>query len=173
MQPMLIGVQDPQQELQDDHKKALDGIFELLKALQERDVRRAREITGVVDLVSGPHWRWEEEALYPALRQFSDELVEGLMKEHDEFINAVAELTTLLRKTGRFKFRREVLAPQGWERARWLTQPLIYHLATCDGLIMWTEIMGEEERQTIKQAIFAARRDNIPLLTWAQNHRER
>lgn len=175
-----------EQELQDDHKRALDGIFDLLKAIDDRDVQRAREIVAFIDLASGPHWRWEEEALYPALRQFSDELVDGLMTEHDTYIDAVAELSLLFERqdvadtnggvgsaVGRLasRLRRKSLTQEDWDRARDLTRHLIYHLATCDGLIMWTEILDEEYKRAIRQAIFTARREGIPLLEWARKLR--
>lgn len=163
-----------EQELQDDHKKALDAIFDLLKAIEGRDAPKARETMGIIDMASGPHWRWEEEALYPALRQFSDELVDGLLKEHDDYIDAVAELTSRFKKKGLSGLLRgQGLSAGDWARARELTQTLIYHLATCDGLLMWIEILGEEDELTIRQAIFSARRDGIPLLEWARKLRQR
>lgn len=163
-----------EQELQDDHKKALDAIFDLLKAVERRDARQARQTIGLIDLASGPHWRWEEEALYPALRQFSDELVDGLTKEHDDYIAAVAELRSRFKEQGLIGLlRRGGPGVEDWTRARDLTRTLMYHLATCDGLVMWIEILGAGDKQTVRQAIFVARREGIPLLEWSEKMRQR
>ncbi len=159
----MLSVWDPVQELQDDHRRARDGMFDLLRALERGNMREAKEIMAFVDLVAGPHWRWEEEALYPLLQRFSEELVHNLLKEHDKVIDAVQGLTALV--------SRRALTPEDLERARKLTLPILYHVATCDGLILWMEMLDEEERQDLRQAIFAARKEGIPLLQWARTVR--
>jgi len=160
---LLVG--DPIQELQDDHRSARDGMFELLQALEEGDLGKAREIMTFVNLVAGPHWRWEEETLYPLLERFSEELVHNLLIEHDKVIEAVEGLAEIVGK--------RTLAAEDLERARKLTLPILYHVATCDGLILWMEMMDEQETQGLRQAIFVARREGVPLLEWAQTVRTR
>lgn len=62
---MAVQVGHPAQELADDHRQARDLILEMVQVCRERKVRRAREIVSLIDMVAGPHWRWEEEGLYP------------------------------------------------------------------------------------------------------------
>ncbi len=160
---LLVG--DPIQELQDDHRSARDGMFDLLRALEAGNLDEAREIMNFVNLVAGPHWRWEEETLYPQLQRFSEELVQNLMVEHDKVIDAVEGLVDIV--------NQKSVSPEDLERARTLTFPILYHVATCDGLILWMEMMDEQETQELRQAIFVTRREGIPLLEWSQTLRTR
>ncbi|MGQ9694947.1 MAG: hemerythrin domain-containing protein [Thermodesulfobacteriota bacterium] len=70
---------DPIAEFRADHRQVRDGLLELTAALQKKDVARAREILGNIDKIVGPHFRFEEEALYPALRIFLGEYVDDLL----------------------------------------------------------------------------------------------
>jgi hypothetical protein len=77
---------DPLAEFRADHRQVRDGLIELTNALQAKDIKRAREILGQIDKLVGPPFRFEEEALYPALRVFLGEYIDDLIKEHDGVI---------------------------------------------------------------------------------------
>ena len=85
---MVGQVLDPAHEIQDDHKKARDAYFDFIKAIDQHDSRQAKDIFNVLDAVMGPHWKWEEESLYEAVKaHLSEDLYTSLMKEHDECID--------------------------------------------------------------------------------------
>jgi len=44
-------------------------LLDLIQAFQDRNLSRARELLGRVAALTGPHFRYEEEALYPALTE--------------------------------------------------------------------------------------------------------
>ncbi len=160
---MVGQILDPSKELQDDHRKARDGLLDLLKAIQDRDVKRAREIVSFIDAVAGPHWRWEEEGLYPLLRQLSEDLPHSLLREHDEVIEGVDRLTQLLKP--------KRLDPEAWDEAARTVPRLLYHVATCDGLVIMMERLSEDDLYDIRQAIFLSRHQGLPLLEWAKQRR--
>ncbi|MBI2917873.1 MAG: hemerythrin domain-containing protein [Chloroflexi bacterium] len=164
---MVGQILDPSKELQEDHRQARDGLLDLLKACQERDLKKAREIVAFIDAVAGPHWRWEEEGLYPALRQLSEDLAHSLLREHDEVIEGVARLTELFKRRGVSRY-----APTDWAEAAGLVPRLLYHVATCDGLVIMMEKLGEDELFSLRQAIFLARHQGLTLLEWARQRRE-
>ncbi|MFQ5874305.1 MAG: hemerythrin domain-containing protein [Dehalococcoidia bacterium] len=161
----MAQVLTPDQQIQDDHRQARDGIFDLLQACQERNPRRAREIVDLIDMVAGPHWRWEEEALYPAVGQLSEELRLSLLKEHDEVIEAVQKVTDILKQKN--------IPPQDWEEIRNKILAMLYHIATCDGLVIMIEKLSDNDLVNIRQAIFVAQRDEVRLLEWAQTLRKK
>lgn len=163
---MVGQVLDPVHEIQDDHKKARDAYFDFIKALDEHNSGQAKDIFHILDVVMGAHWKWEEESLYESVKQqLSEDLYNSLMKEHDECIVVMAQLDAI------FKKRR--LSDEDWAEAKKLAMPIIYHIATCDGLPIMMERLGEEDLWNLRQAIFAARRENIPLLEWAEKQRKR
>jgi len=52
-----------------------DGLLDIMSALEAKDVKKAREVLGKLDALVGPHFRFEEEALYPALKVFLGEYI--------------------------------------------------------------------------------------------------
>ena len=78
-----MGKLDAIAEFREDHRNVRDGLLDIIGALQSKDVSKAREILGGLDTLIGPHFRFEEEALYPTLRVFLGEYVDELLKEHD------------------------------------------------------------------------------------------
>jgi hypothetical protein len=46
-------------------------------------LEKARTTLGEIDALVRPHFRYEEEALYPTLKQFLGEYVDSLVEEHD------------------------------------------------------------------------------------------
>ncbi len=64
------------EEFREDHRKIRDLILELAASLRQHDVAQARELLASLDRLAGPHFRFEEEALYPALRQFLVDFVD-------------------------------------------------------------------------------------------------
>ncbi|MDZ4246600.1 MAG: hemerythrin domain-containing protein, partial [Dehalococcoidia bacterium] len=77
---------DPIVEFREDHRKVRDGLLELAQAAEAGDLGKAREILGKIDVAVGPHFRYEEETLYPSLKEFLGDYVDSLIGEHDGVI---------------------------------------------------------------------------------------
>ncbi|MEM4298364.1 MAG: hemerythrin domain-containing protein, partial [Nitrososphaerota archaeon] len=57
-------------ELSEDHKKVRDLLLEMISSLNRKDAQRTLELLIELDKLGGPHFRFEEESLYPALEKF-------------------------------------------------------------------------------------------------------
>jgi hemerythrin-like domain-containing protein len=74
-----------------EHREIRDALLELVEAYSRRDTELARKLVGQVASLTGPHFRYEEEALYPPLEQiFGDEFIEMLLLDHDGAIGTVS-----------------------------------------------------------------------------------
>lgn len=156
---------NPLEDFRDEHKRAVDYLLELIQGLERRDRKEVGDRLGWINRLAGPHWRYEEEALYPLCRRFCEELMDKLLVEHDQVIQGVRRLVQLIGK-------REIAA-QAWGEGVDIARFILFHMTNCDGLSLFIEQFTEEERQTLKQAMFAARQADIPLLEWALRFRQR
>lgn len=84
---------DPIAEFREDHRKVRGGLLELMEALQSKDVATAKKILGKINVLVGPHFRYEEETLCPALRVLLGEYADQLLKEHDGVIATVLRIS--------------------------------------------------------------------------------
>ena len=50
-----------------EHRQVRDLLLDLVRAFQELDAGRARSLLTAVGDATGPHFRYEEEAMYPQL----------------------------------------------------------------------------------------------------------
>src|SRR3990172_3499013 len=83
-------------EFREDHRKVRDGLLDLASAALAGDLIKAGGILGQIDTMVGPHFRYEEETLYPAMREFLGDYVDSLIKEHDGAIDTAKVAAKLL-----------------------------------------------------------------------------
>ena len=153
------------QEFREDHRKVRDGLLDLSDALQKHDVAKARQILGNINTLVGPHFRYEEEALYPALRQFLGEYVDQLLKEHDQVINTAKTASNLLSK--------KALTDEETTNAIKAARSLLVHVSNCDGLGILTERLGAKELDALGGKLIQTRKVGVPLLEWADKIRKK
>ncbi|MBZ0110781.1 MAG: hemerythrin domain-containing protein [Candidatus Scalindua rubra] len=154
---------DPIAEFREDHRKVRDGLLELMEALQSNDVVTARKILGKINVVVGPHFRYEEETLYPALRVLLGEYVDQLLKEHDGVITTASSCAELLKK--------DSLTDEEAKQAITAARELLVHVSNCDGLSILSERLEEKEIDNLSEKLVAARKAGVPLLDWAETIR--
>ncbi len=153
------------QMFKEEHRLVRDGLFDLLDAFAERDNAKAGELLGKIAGWTGPHFRYEEETMYPLLVQvFGPEYVDGLIDDHDVAIGAARRLVEL---AGAEIGDAEV------DESRKLIRQILPHVSDCDGL----SIMVERLNATEVAQIFAKREEtqaaNLDLLTWDDTVRTR
>ncbi|GMR04547.1 MAG: hypothetical protein BMS9Abin23_0445 [Thermodesulfobacteriota bacterium] len=156
---------DPIEEFREDHRKVRDAILDITQAIKEKDLARAREILGQLDTLTGPHFRYEEEYLYPALRTFLGEYVDQLISEHDNIVETAKVCAELLSK--------DTLTDQESEDAQRAAMALLIHVSNCDGLAILSERFSAEELDNLAQRFLEAREKNVPLLEWADTIRKK
>ena len=156
---------DPIAEFREDHRKVRDGLLDMIEALQLRNVAKARGILGNLNTLVGPHFRYEEETLYPTLRKFLGEYVDQLIKEHDGVIATASACAELLKK--------EVLNEKESQEASNAARALLIHVSNCDGLAILSERLSKGELEDLGEKFARAREKGVALLDWAANIRNK
>lgn len=156
---------DPIVEFREDHRQVRDGLLELSAAAEAGDLPKAREALGRLDALVGPHFRYEEEALYQTLREFLGEYVDRLLAEHDDAIATARTAANLLSKAS--------LSPEEGKMASQAARALLVHVSNCDGLNILTERLSPDKIDWLAQHYEAARAANVPLLHWAEAVRQK
>ncbi len=90
---------DPIIEFREDQQKVRDSLFDLAGAAEAEDVAKARDILGQIDTIVGPHFRYEEETLYPAMKEFLGDYVDSLIGKHGSVIDTAKTAAQLLSKS--------------------------------------------------------------------------
>lgn len=152
-------------EFREDHRKARDCLLDIIEALRSKDVLKAREILGRINVLVGPHFRYEEETLYPTLRVFLGEYVDQLLSEHDGVIETARNCAKLLKK--------DSLSDEEAEQAANAAIALLIHVSNCDGLAILTERLSPRELEELGEKFAEAREAGVSLLDWAEEIREK
>ena len=156
---------DAIEEFRQDHRKVRDGLLSMASALGQKDVIKAREILNGLNVLVGPHFRYEEEALYPAMKQFLGEYVDQLLEEHDGVIKTAKECARLLSK--------DSLSEQEAAEAIKATRALLIHVSNCDGLAILTERLTRQELSALADKYSQVLKQGVTLLEWADSVRKR
>lgn len=156
---------DPIVEFREDHRKVRDGLLELASAAQRGDLPGARNTLGAIDALVGPHFRYEEESLYPTLKEFLGEYVDRLIEEHDGAIKTARAAAGLLAKPS--------LSTEEANAAASAAIALLIHVSNCDGLNILAERLSKEQLDELAVKYQKSRDSNVPLLKWADTIRAR
>ncbi len=142
-----------------DHRQVVDALFELRQAIAAREVRRVRTILSQADRLVGPHFKFEECYLYPSLERFLGEgYVKKLLNEHDGIFRSVWKLAKLAEK--------ETWSDADVKSAEANLDLIYEHPIGCDGLSLWMERLGAEERDELWKQMHATRRKGTGLFDY-------
>lgn len=161
----MVATLDPITEFRADHRQVRDGLLDLASAAEKGDLPAARATLGAIDALVGPHFRYEEEALYPTLKQFLGEYVDQLVQEHDGAIATAAAAADLLAQVS-------VSAEEAAGAAK-AARALLVHVVNCDGLNILAERLSSQELDGLAERYQASRDAGVPLLEWARTIRKR
>ncbi len=155
------------EEMRKDHSQVRDILLNLIDAIKRLDTVKAYELLITLDKLGGPHFRAEEDVMYPLLKKFfGEEYYNRLLEEHDRVIKAATQLAEALGKPR--------LTPEEADRLVKLIQSeILPHPITCSGLEIFMERLSPEELDKIAESLEAARKEGVPLLEWAQTIRAR
>lgn len=158
---------DPIAELRADHRQVRDGLLDLIDATGKRNAAKALEILIKLDKMTGPHFRFEEESLYPSLeRFFGKEYLEYLLGVHDRIIRTAKALAGVL-GTG------QISPAEGERLPNLIRTQVIPHPIECEGLTLFAERLPKKELNDIAANLEASRKAGVPLLEWADKVRKR
>jgi hypothetical protein len=150
----------------EDHRVVRDLLLDLVDAYESGNPARARTVLAEVARITGPHFRYEEETLYPALvAVFGEDYIEKLLGDHDFAIASAGRLVELTDG-------RELSATETAEAVR-LTRGILPHVSDCEGLTIMVELFPEPAVESVLEARERAREEGLDLLSWAREVRTR
>lgn len=150
---------------QAEHRVVRDTLLELSSAIQDGDVERARELVQQANEHAGPHFQYEEDALYPALIPFfGEDKVRELVVEHDEGIAAARALAELV--------QQDSLSEEDKQEALRHLPELLVHVSDCDGLTVYLETVEDDAVfETIQRSMETAEEQDLTLLEYDETVR--
>jgi hemerythrin HHE cation binding domain-containing protein len=149
-----------------EHRKIRDIILELVNAFQDRNKPRIQTLVEQFAGQAGPHFRYEEEALYPAVAEITGRnFIEELLWDHDNAIAAIGKVQQMAAQAE--------LSDEDVHQADVLLRSMVLHTSNCDGLAIIVERLPEENIRSIVSAHARAIAAGLPLMTWAAEVRER
>ncbi|MBI2862132.1 MAG: hemerythrin domain-containing protein [Chloroflexi bacterium] len=158
---------DPIVELKADHKKVRDSLLDLIDATGRADVAKSLEILIYLDKLTGPHFRFEEETLYPTLAKFfGEEYHQHLLTAHDRIIRTAKELAGILGKG-------EITPEEADKLPGVIRTQVLPHPIECEGVALFAERLTEGEVDAIGRNLEDSRKADIPLLEWSDTIRAR
>jgi hypothetical protein len=150
----------------EEHRVVRDLLLDLVDACESGNSVRARKVLTEVARITGPHFRYEEETLYPALVPvFGAEYIEKLLGDHDFAIASARRLVELTDGHG--------LSEEEQTRAVRLTRGILPHVSDCEGLTIMVELFPGPAVESVLDARERAREEGLDLLTWARDVRTR
>ncbi|MBT5877079.1 MAG: hemerythrin domain-containing protein [Candidatus Latescibacteria bacterium] len=150
----------------EEHRDIRDALLDLIDAFQARDREAINTLLGRTAVLTGPHFRYEEESLYPALTEiFGSDYIEHLLADHDRAIGIAHRLIDIAGE--------DVLTDAKVKEAVQLIRQVLPHVSDCDGLSIMVERFQEEQVQSILDSRDASRSEDLDLIRWTQQIRPR
>ncbi|GBC96069.1 hypothetical protein HRbin16_01870 [bacterium HR16] len=154
------------QLFREEHRQVRDLLLDLQQAFERRDNTQAQQIVQRIAELTGPHFRYEEESVYPALIGiFGEEYVSKLLSDHDRVIASARRLVALA--------QTNPLGEAEVQEARALIRSVLPHVSDCDGLSIMVERLPEEQVSGILATRAHALSEGIDLMRWASEVRQR
>jgi hypothetical protein len=152
--------------LSEEHGRVRDELAELCSAFAAGDGGRSSRLLGSIIAFIGPHFRYEEESLFPVFAANGcRERIDRLLVERDLAIGAIERLVALARS--------EPLGQEDRTSAqRWLGV-VFAHLINCEALAMATESLPDDVWDAVVENRDRALRAHVGLVDWATWLRER
>ncbi len=150
----------------DEHRQMRDTLLGLMEAIESNDAESFRQRIGEMTVDAGPHFHYEQEALYPALAEIhGEDYIDRLLAEHDAALEAIEKLVQLA--------EAEELGEEQAEYGRELVRQLLPHVSDRDGLAMIVEVLPEEAVKSILAARAESKRSGKNVLEIAKERKKR
>jgi len=149
-----------------EHRQVRDVLLDLIAAFERRDRDGVRSLLTRAAALTGPHFRYEEAALYPALVDiFGEAYVEQLWQDHDRAIGGAKRLVELAAK--------DDLSDGEVREAVGIVRSILPHVSDCDGLSIMVEVLPEGTVQRILAERERSLGEGLDLIAWADGVRGR
>lgn len=162
----IMKTEDFYTEFRKEHRIIRDLLLGLITALLQQDNNKAGTLLKELDTITGPHFRYEEETLYPGLVHiFGEPYINKLLTDHDLAITRAKKLKTIIEK--------EKQAEGDYLEGINLVRAILPHVSDCEGLTIMVEKLPKEKVDAIINSMINSREQNIPLLRWSEKLRGR
>lgn len=152
--------------VRDEHRRLRDQLLDVHSGLGSGDFGRTRLCIAKLMAAIGPHFRYEEEALHPALAAvFGYEPWQPLFSAHNHMIESLQRLAALA--------EGDRASADSLGAAAGLLGSILPRLSGCDGVALWIERLPNRHVRRILDCREAALRDGHDLVTWAARYRAR
>lgn len=152
----------------DEHREARDILFGLIESFQSGEYRSMRPLLARLRQIAGPHFCYEEQALYPTLLSHDlihDAYFNHLMNEHDRGVAVIRKLVQVADHWELSEDDRRIAAMYAY--------CILPHVTECDGLSLLVERLPDKQIKAILERRERARREVTDLLDWAAGPRDR
>lgn len=150
------------QAFEDEHRRIMDTVETLTARLRDGNYSDIAEEVEELNELLGPHFRYEEEALYPSLKdQYGRVYVKRLYDSHEGTIHTIRKLMRMVDNSNINRTQALELV-HGW---------VMPHVSDCEGLSIMVGQIPEEDLDRITEVRDEAWDEGLDLLTWADKHR--
>jgi hypothetical protein len=149
-----------------EHRIIRDLLLDMITGLITIDAGLCLEKLGTLATVTGPHFRYEEESIYPVLSRFyGDGYVEKLFTDHDMGIGRAFRLKEII--------ETEFEAKEARTEAINHVRGILPHVSDCQGLVIFAEKFEAYETDRVLETMKKAQEESYDLLSWASEIRRR
>lgn len=153
------------QKFQNEHRIIRDTLINMIAALGNKDLEQSKDLLLTLNTSAGPHFRYEEEALYPALVDvFGPAYIAKLYTDHDIVIARTKRLRTMLEQHSK---------PVDYALAIKDVQALLPYVSDCEGLAVLLERFDDLKVSKIASVQQKSWKRNLDLFTWSETVRGR
>jgi hypothetical protein len=153
-------------EFRQEHREIRDLLLDMITSFLEHDFEKSGALLGSLDALTGPHFRYEEEALYPALIEiYGVQYINKLLTDHDLAIARAKKLSSLIERGS--KEKDDITDCINTVRS------ILPHVSDCEGLSIMVEKLDDSVVEAICNSVAEARKANIPLIEWSDTLRTR
>jgi hypothetical protein len=153
-------------EFRQEHREIRDLLFDMITSFLKHDFEKAGALLESLNSLTGPHFRYEEERLYPALIEiYGEQYINKLLTDHDLAIARAKKLNSMI-KAGS-KEKNDITDCVNTVRS------ILPHVSDCEGLSIMVEKLDDKVLGTICNSVEEARKANIPLIEWSETSRTR
>ncbi len=135
----------------EDHRMMTRSYRDLLQHLENDELGKAAELAAKLDQQAGAHVEFEEQHLYPRVRESrGDKYADQMYQEHREILNTLVELQQI----------QSTVEPSKRQIQRWKTgvQNGINHAVACGTLLSHLQTLPESTQADLLQFIEQLRR---------------
>lgn len=153
-------------EFRQEHREIRDLLFDMITSFGEKDFEKSGTLLESLNVLTGPHFRYEEEALYPALIQiYGEHYINKLLTDHDLAIARAKKLSSMIEAGSKEK---DDIAD-----CINLVRSILPHVSDCEGLSIMVEKLDDGIVDSICNSMEDARKANLPLIKWSETSRKR